>query len=180
MQKFTSALLLSLMLLSTGGYYLVFRLCQLHIQEENEERILQTTDLGKLTLFITPGETDHEICWTRHNKEFSYRGEMYDVVKIRFQGQKKYYYCLNDSKEKQLIDNYNRAHKTQKEPEKKLKQNFDYTFGKWRFAFRAYPVPAAAHTMQGSFIYQKLYIDTKYPPPKTRQLASLQTIPTGC
>lgn len=42
--------------------------------------------------------------WEEHGKEFYYRGQMYDVVTMKVLHGKTFYYCINDTKEKQLLD----------------------------------------------------------------------------
>jgi hypothetical protein len=51
------------------------------------------------------------IRWIRENKEFIYNQEMYDVVKTKTENGTVYYYCINDSKEKQLISDFDKLSK---------------------------------------------------------------------
>ena len=48
-----------------------------------------------------------EIYWEEKGKEFMFKGEMYDVVKTKTVNGKVMLYCINDKKEKALVDNYN-------------------------------------------------------------------------
>jgi hypothetical protein len=66
--------------------------------------------------------------WIRKGKEFMYKWAMYDVVKITKQNSKTLIYCLNDEKEKQLLDNYAVKQKLKKELEKRDKRFFQFTF----------------------------------------------------
>ena len=75
-----------------------------------------------LTMLEVTPENASALIWTQPNKEFKYQGEMYDVVKVKCDRQKTYYYCLGDQKEKLLIANFNIAHNTHKDLEKKLKR----------------------------------------------------------
>ena len=50
-----------------------------------------------------------QIEWEKRNKEFSLKGVMYDVARIKKSEGKTYLYCINDKKEKQLLDDLVKA-----------------------------------------------------------------------
>ncbi|MEO6220819.1 MAG: hypothetical protein ABIO81_10355 [Ginsengibacter sp.] len=64
-----------------------------------------------------------QIYWEEEGKEFSFKGEMYDVVKIKIINDEVVLYCIHDKKEKMLIDNYNLITKNNSSSEKKRKDN---------------------------------------------------------
>ena len=70
--------------------------------------------------------SDHQnIYWEEDGKEFILNGEMYDVVKRKMINGKEFLYCINDKKEKALIDNYNLVTKGNADTDKKVKNTID-------------------------------------------------------
>lgn len=47
--------------------------------------------------------------WEEKGKEFYLDGEMYDVAKTKIKNGKTYLYCLNDKKEKQILNELSKA-----------------------------------------------------------------------
>lgn len=58
---------------------------------------------------IVAEEHGTKIVWEEKNKEFSLDGVMYDVASIKKVDGKIYLYCINDKKEKELLDNLVKA-----------------------------------------------------------------------
>jgi predicted transcriptional regulator len=167
MRKYISIIILFIFLFNIGGYYLWFSVLQYHTQKEIEKEIEEGSKDEHITLIIVPVADEQGICWIKPNKEFRYKGELYDIVKIQHQHQKKYYYCLNDSKEKQLIADFNKTHNTKKESEKKLKRSFNYSFYLQRFSItkNVYPIDFAFAAT--TILYKPNTIDILSPPPKS-------------
>jgi hypothetical protein len=111
MKRFISFILLFLFLFVSGGYYLYFRYLQRQIQQEVKTEIRKGLQEEELSLIVIPANGSQDILWTKKDKEFRYKGSMYDVVRTEVRGQKIYYYCLNDVKEKQLIARYQRTNR---------------------------------------------------------------------
>lgn len=101
---------------------------QYRIQKEIGKEIAAGIKDEDLTLIVIPDKGNSEITWTKPEKEFRYKGEMYDVVKTKNFPGKKHYYCINDRKEKQLIAGFDKTHNAKKESEKKLRRNFNYSY----------------------------------------------------
>ena len=123
MRKSFSIALSFIFLFNIGGYYLCYRLMQFGIREGIEQQIKNGLKADELSLVVVPISNESEICWVEQDKEFRYQGEMYDVVKTEIQGRSRYYYCINDHKEKQLIANYLKTHNSRKESDKKIKNS---------------------------------------------------------
>jgi hypothetical protein len=123
MRKSLSIIFSFIFLFNIGGYYLCYRLMQFGIREGIEQQIKNGLKTEELSLVVTSINNESGISWIEKNKEFSYQGEMYDIVKTKIQGQSRYYYCINDHKEKQLIANYLKTHNSRKESEKKIKNS---------------------------------------------------------
>ena len=73
------------------------------IKEEAEEQILSTINKNQLEQ-INETENRNAIVWEEEGKEFSLNNQMYDVAKKESSNGNIILYCLNDKKEKQLID----------------------------------------------------------------------------
>lgn len=69
-----------------------------------------------------------EIYWEEKGEEFLFRGEMYDVVKTKTVNGKVMLYCINDKKERGLVDNYNLVTKHNSSSDKKGKNTIDNSF----------------------------------------------------
>src|SRR4051812_11440542 len=79
-------------------------------QQEQKElvrhRILNTLKDDEMQV-ISLTDNKHDISWEEDGNEFLFHGEMYDVVKTSLINGKTLLYCINDKKEKTLVDNYN-------------------------------------------------------------------------
>lgn len=105
-QQVISVALAFVFLFEAGIGYLQFR----HQQSEARLEIIEMMEKGlsehDLVLIIVPESGKPGLSWLEPGREFRYNGEMYDVVKTGVRDQDHYYYCINDSKEQQLISNY--------------------------------------------------------------------------
>lgn len=167
MRKSVSILLMPILLFNLGGYYLWFSALQFKRQEEVRQEIRKGLKEEDLTLFVVPAEGESGLHWIKPDKEFRYKGEMYDVVKIKTFQQKKYCYCLNDSKEKQLITHFNRSHNSKRDTEKKLKSGFSYSsyFPQYTLARNQYAVDL--DFTAPCIMYSPASVDILSPPPKS-------------
>lgn len=124
MRKLISFLLAITFLFNIGGYYLWFCVLQNNIQKEIKHEIRRGIKDDDLCLLILTPANEHTFHWIKPEKEFRHLGEMFDVVKSKIIIHKKYYYCIKDTREKQLIAIYNKTHNTKKDSEKRLKRAF--------------------------------------------------------
>ncbi len=103
MKKVLSYILLFVFIFIINGYSVWLKHLQHQIKHEAELKIkkgIKEKDIDVLTFSLSEY---YNIKWTKKYKEFTLNGKMYDVVKIKTKGSKKYIYCINDIKEKQLI-----------------------------------------------------------------------------
>jgi hypothetical protein len=115
-------------LLNTGEYYLWYLLVQNKVRNEVSKEIKSGLKDKDLFLVVVSEKDKHAIHWIHHGKEFLYKWSMYDVVKITNKNQKTFIYCINDVKEKQLLDNYKVKEKLKKELDKKIKRFFQSNY----------------------------------------------------
>ena len=116
--------MLVMLAFSQIGYYFIMH----HEQQEQKEYIkelLQKNLADEVMTIIDFTANKEKIYWEEEGKEFFYEGEMYDLVKTKNENEKIFFYCINDTKEKELINNYNTVTKNNSSKDKKAKINFD-------------------------------------------------------
>lgn len=109
-------------LFNNGCYYLLFNALQSKVQKEVAELIRKGMKEEDLTQVVVQLKGQSEISWIKPGKEFSYKGQLYDVVRSKINEHKVYYYCLNDQKEKQLVSSAHKLNETRKDIDKKVKR----------------------------------------------------------
>lgn len=73
-----------------------------------ERELLAHVSESSLEVIIAEQVFD-KIVWEEKNKEFSLDGVLYDVARIEKKDGKTFLYCINDKKEKQLLDDLVKA-----------------------------------------------------------------------
>lgn len=109
------------------GYYLWFSYAKNNIQKEIRQAIKKGLAEKDLTVIAVPLDDESGIRWLKAGKEFAFHGEMFDVVKIRTDKDKKYFYCINDAKEKKLLADFSKHH-GQDSKARKLLSFFQYNY----------------------------------------------------
>ncbi len=122
MKKFISIVLIFIYLPTIGEFYLWFIVKQYGIHQEVRQTIKKGLNDEDLVIIVDSSGNNQGIFWIEKGKEFLYKWEMYDVVKTKVIGEKTYYYCLNDTREKQLISTYSKTHNTKSNQDKRIKK----------------------------------------------------------
>ncbi|PKP20036.1 MAG: hypothetical protein CVU05_09960 [Bacteroidetes bacterium HGW-Bacteroidetes-21] len=122
MKKFISLILVITFIFNSGGHYLWFLYLQNANQKDIKREIRKGLKDNELTLIVVPLNDESALQWEKPQKEFKYQGEMFDVVRSKIILQKKYYYCINDKKEKLLIANFNKNNNKRGDIQKRLKR----------------------------------------------------------
>ena len=91
------------------------RLHQENSKIEMMERIRSFASVDELVKI----EMNNNIRWEEKGKEFSMNGELFDVVRTKTINGKTILYCLNDTKEQQIINEYNNQTKNNSSTGKK-------------------------------------------------------------
>jgi len=73
-----------------------------------ERELLAHIPDSSLEIFVVE-EWGSKIVWEERDKEFSVDGVLYDVARIKKSEGKTFLYCINDKKEKQLLDSLSKA-----------------------------------------------------------------------
>lgn len=102
-KKLTSFLIVSILLLNIVGYYPIFKIAELQIQHAVKQQMKKNLSKKDLHVLSFPIHQKNNIKWERKEKEFKYKGQLYDVVYAEAIGDSINYYCINDSEETLLF-----------------------------------------------------------------------------
>ncbi len=106
MKKFLSILVICTLVFHLFGYFAVFKVMQFNIKKQIKTTIKQGVPENVLHCFRFPTDKNLQkkmgIKWLE-KKEFSYKGNMYDVVSKVVDGDFIIYKCVNDTQEKTLF-----------------------------------------------------------------------------
>ncbi|SRX75936.1 hypothetical protein [Aequorivita antarctica] len=81
-----------------GGAYIILRIQQHQIRREIVHQIKQGISEKDLTSITVSSENENQLIWKDH-EEFSYKGTMYDIVRIEvLDNNTKVYHCISDLK----------------------------------------------------------------------------------
>lgn len=99
-------MLVSVLIFHLFGYFAVFKVMQQNIKKQIKTTIKQGVPENELHCFRFPADKDLQremgIRWLE-KKEFTYKGNMYDVVHKQSDGEFVIYKCVNDTQEKVLF-----------------------------------------------------------------------------
>lgn len=108
--------LVLLFLYNAAGYTLVFTTLQYHARNHIKRLIRQRVPEEQLQVFAISAAEENapNSSFQRvHEREFWYRGGLYDIVRSESRGDTTVYYCINDIAEQKLfaqLDEHVRAH----------------------------------------------------------------------
>jgi len=166
MKKYISITLLSIFLFLGFGYQLYFQFLQYNIQQEIKREIRNGLNEQNLTLIVVSSKNENEIHWIKKDKEFKYKGLMYDVIKTTTKGGKKYYFCINDIKEKELIVNYTRHNKRRKKALLRLRKVLSNKYIAENLFENLKIYKADIYFVEYRQNYNSIFSETLSPPPK--------------
>lgn len=104
-KKVLPFLLLAIFSFNIVGYFIAFKVVQHQIKREIKSTIKLGLKASELTAIQINKKDLNELVWEEKNKEFHYKGELYDIVKTEENSQYIIYYCINDKQEEQLFEN---------------------------------------------------------------------------
>lgn len=90
------------MFYSQAGYYFTYLCAQLQAKREMKQRILNSLPDESLEAITLTGNQQH-IQWEEEGREFSFKGQMYDVVRTKTIKGDVVLLCINDKKEENLV-----------------------------------------------------------------------------
>jgi hypothetical protein len=162
--------MLMFFLFNIVGYYLLFSYLKISIQKEVQEEISRGLDEKDLTLITVREGDQSDICWIKPGKEFTYRGEMYDVVKIRVCNEKKFIYCLNDTREKKLITDFSKNNESMPRA-RKILSSYQYVYFLGQSNWFHVMEPSSNDYCMRSFPTISAAVEVSIPPPKLNFVA---------
>ncbi len=166
MRKYISLILLVIILFVSNGYHLYFKYLQHNIQQEIKHKIRNKLSKKELTLIVVSSNNKKKIKWTKENKEFIYNGLMYDIVKVETQGKEKYYYCINDTKEKDLIANYKKHNRHRNNTLLKIRKILSNKYFPEKLSINTKINKDDMCFIKYQQNYKSIYVETLSPPPK--------------
>jgi hypothetical protein len=100
-----------LLFFSQIGYYFLYMFQQYQVKESVKQELMSKLPESSLEIIDADACKD-DIEWEEEGREFYLQGQMYDVAFIKVTDGKKLIYCLNDSKEKALLESFANAIKS--------------------------------------------------------------------
>jgi hypothetical protein len=93
--------------INISGYNVIYTINRFIIQREMGELISHGAFLKDLSILRIYKPQEHPE-FSRDRNEFTFKGELYDIVREDHSGPVTIFLCINDTKEQQLIGNMNR------------------------------------------------------------------------
>lgn len=174
MRKIVSIVLLLIFVYNPIGYVIVFKVLQNQVRHEIKQKIKQSVPDNELIIIAVPFDDDHCLMWTKPNKEFRFKGEMYDVVKIESRGNQILYFCIHDFKESKLFaeidhhihnhiaNNPNHRKRTNYLNKKVITDYISQTLLANSYSFNSKNLPFKKYIN----LYHSISMEIPYPPPK--------------
>jgi hypothetical protein len=114
LKKLTVIILLLVVAISQCGYYCFCAMQLFMAKQAAQQEILKQIPENLLTK-ISVGDNEKSIKWEEEGKEFRLNGEMYDVVKVKYESGKEYLLCLSDKKEARVLESIEKVVKANNE-----------------------------------------------------------------
>ncbi len=110
MKKIFAILLLLSFSVQITGYHLFFHIKQTTIKKSVRNRIRRAIEEGRVEQFVFTGEQAKTLAWD-DEKEFHFKGEMYDVIEKKEVNGMVHIRCIRDKKETELVSGYHKMTK---------------------------------------------------------------------
>ena len=107
-RKIIAVLLLSSLLITTAGHYLAFRVQLYRLKAEMKRSLRQGRHRKDVLLLCLDAEQARQLRW-EDEEEFSWQGELYDVIEKRVDGSKLRITCIADKNEERLLQAYKKS-----------------------------------------------------------------------
>jgi len=164
--------LLLIFVFNNFGYWFCFKVEQGAIKEEMYQRTKQSIPNSQLISISISADYAKDLAWTEDG-EFTYKGEMYDVVRSeKGINNAVTYYCLDDAKEGALLanlsshlDNNVFGNKTSGKHSNDLLKIFSQTYFNNIQEFHFFNQASRSFLPMSSIIYNSIQLDILCPPP---------------
>jgi hypothetical protein len=166
LKKIIPFILLVIFIANLEGPYLLFLIRQKNNLININAEIHKNIKDELLTLIIIPLEKISQIHWIRKNVEFTHEGKMFDVVRTKTSNGLRYFYCINDKKEKQLIADYQKKCDQKNKSKKTISKVSSNSFVFSSFAY-VITLVVQIHLYNNSTLdYKSRISDILSPPPR--------------
>jgi hypothetical protein len=166
MKRIIPSILIFFILYSVCGYHILFRVQLFTVHREMKQIIRRGIKDEELIILRVADNSTSAIQWIKRGKEFRLKGEMYDVVKALKKDHISILYCIMDSKEKQLIARYEKAHRHQK-PEQKIRIIPGFGMYFQTLPFTGFILPEHDLVYYHACRLSELFSEIPFPPPKS-------------
>lgn len=102
-KQFISVLIVFILWVNIIGYYPIFKIAEWRIQCSVKQQIKKNLSKKDLHVLSFPTKQKKIIKWERKDKEFEYKGQLYDIVYTEIIEDTINYYCLKDNEETLLF-----------------------------------------------------------------------------
>ncbi len=140
------------------------------IRARMNEKVKEVIPESLLVQFTFTSEYENKyVQWEKEGKEFKYKGDMYDIVRMSGHRNSVTYTCLRDKDEKKLIADFQNLLKKNLENEGKTKNNQPNELSKYNFSVSTIVQPEyklAEFSITDPDFYKSLNIEIISPPPK--------------
>jgi len=165
-KKVISLILLSSILFINTGYYLYFTYLRISIHSYIAQKIDNGVESKDLKLIVISAENKHNIIWIKKDKELKYNNLMYDVVRVKFKKGEKYYYCIADSQETQLVINFTKTNKNLNKIFNNLKKLLNNKYFPKSYIVKTFLSDSIKYFNVNQVIKHFLFQDILTPPPQ--------------
>ena len=163
MRYLSAILLLSCFCFLFLGYHIAFRFQLDKVKSEMKASLKnQKEHKDVLQIFLSEDEA-MQVCWEEEN-EFRYNEEMYDVIEKKLQGKGMLIRCIQDEKETELLNEYqkNRTHNPENSIVQLIVAQFDLPHGTFLQPPEGKSIKAFADP---SFYIPRIVLTVYGPPP---------------
>ncbi len=161
--KKTSVFILLLLSLVNLFSFWYFKLLQYQIKTEVKQTIKEGVHVNALTAVDA---SNKDIKWIEANKEFYLNFHMYDIVYKEDKENKTIFYCIDDSKEKQLIESFTRTNKDHKNSLKIIVKLISMQYVPMSYTFYGKLTVNKVIFIIPCKFYSSVYDDLDTPPPQ--------------
>jgi hypothetical protein len=165
LRNISSFLLIIILFFNIFGYQVYFTMLQNSVRKEIKSRIREGINEADLTIIVISDDNRKEITWIKPLKEFTFHGNLYDVVRVSDKEGKIIYSCINDTRESKLLKDF--ASKSESgNKARKLLSNISLNFIYENCSFFLFNNSTAHIYKPSSFMIVSKSIETSDPPPK--------------
>jgi hypothetical protein len=175
MRTFIAAFLFIVFLFNVAGYFFAFKVVRNQVRKEVKREIEKGVPEQFLTRIVISKQDEELLSWHRVDHEFSYKNQLYDIVRMEKADDTTIYYCLRDSQEEALfadLEHHIDRHLSDKPPANNSsgKKIADNVIKLYYFEENSFPDFSSARTKNQSFFNfafpASVVLDKTNPPPE--------------